>query len=100
METVEYIDPANGRKYEALVNGRDDMRVIKGPPEGLVDSLGLPEPFATTLHNILYARRIFTTADIARDSRSLMGALQEALLLDVQRLTEAYFHYEKEVSNE
>lgn len=98
MQTVEYTDPITGRKYEALE--MDDQRIIKGPPEGLVDSLALPEPFATTLHNILYARRIFTTADIARDPRSLTGALQEALNLDIQRLTEAFFNFEKEDHHE
>lgn len=97
METIEHTD-AKGRKYEAMQDG--EMMIIKGPPEGLVDTLDLPEPFATTLHNILYHRHLFTSADIARNPKELMGALQEALTLDVQRLMEAYFNYEKEVSHE
>lgn len=94
METVEYRDPENGRLYEAL---RDGDEVIKiGPPEGLVDSLKLPEPFATNLHNALYTRHLFKYKDVSRNNKVLHGALQEALTLDAQRLTEAFFKYETE----
>lgn len=96
METIMHTD-LKGRNYEAIQDG--ELLIIKGPPEGLVDSLNLPEPFATTLHNILYARRIFNSHDIAKDPRNLLGALQEALMLDVQKLTEAYFKFEQEVSH-
>lgn len=94
MEIAEHID-LKGRKYRAMRSGEE--MIIVGPPEGLVDSLGLPEPFATTLHNILYARGIFNTTDIGKNPKNLTGALQEALTLDIQKLTEAYFNYEKEV---
>jgi len=93
MEKIEYTDPLTQRKYEALKNGGDTM--IIGPPEGLVDELGLPEPFATNLHNILYRRRIFTYAQASRNN-VLQGALQEALTIDAQRLTEAFRIYETE----
>lgn len=96
IQTIEFVDPVNGRHYEALQDGQ--MRIIKGPPEGLVDALELPEPFATRLHNILYTRRLFTSADVARNPMTLLGALQEALMLDVQKLTEAFINYEKEVT--
>lgn len=94
MERVEYRDPVNGRLYEAMQDG--DARMIIGPPEGLVDSLGLPEPFATDLHNVLYRRGLFTYKGVSNNHKALFGALQEALNLDVQRLTEAFFNYEKE----
>jgi hypothetical protein len=94
MEIVEHID-LKGRKYKAVQSG--DAMIIQGPPEGLVDTLGLPEPFATRFHNILYARGILNSSDIGKNPRNLTGALQEALNLDIQRLTEAYFNYEKEV---
>lgn len=97
IERVEYTDH-KGRKYEVLKQG--DMDIVVGPPEGLVDRLNLPEPLATNLHNVLFRRRIFNTGDIAKDPRSLAGALQEAINLDVQRLTEAFFNYEKEASHE
>ena len=97
MQYGEHV--VGGRKYRALEDGAGNAILI-GPPEGLVDDLNLPEPFATNLHNILYARKLFTAADLARNPRELQGALQEAMLLDVQRLTEAYFKYSQEVQDE
>lgn len=94
MDRVEYQDPVNRRLYEALQDG--DARIIVGPPEGLVDSLNLPEPFATDLHNVLYHRKLFTYKSVMNNHKVLFGALQEALNLDVQRLTEAFFNFEKE----
>jgi hypothetical protein len=99
MERREWIDPVNHRKYQVLGDG-DGNHIIVGPPEGLVETLGLTEPFATTLHNILYDRGMFNFTIVARNSKNLVGALQEALNLDVQRLTEAFFNYEKEVVHE
>lgn len=93
MENVEHTDE-RGRKYQALQDG--DGLIILGPPEGLVDSLRLPEPFATTLHNILFRRQLFNAAAVSKNPNHLIGALQEALSLDVQKLTEAYVNYEKE----
>lgn len=94
MDRVEFRDPENGRLYEALQDG--DARIIVGPPEGLVDSLNLSEPFATNLHNVLYHRKLFTYKSVTGNHKNLVGALQEALNLDVQRLTEAFFNFEKE----
>lgn len=93
MELTEYTDPATGRRYEAMRDGDEIMKL--GPPDDVIDSLDLPEPFATNLHNILHRRHIFTFADATRGN-VLVGALQEALNMDVQRLTEAFKNYEKE----
>jgi hypothetical protein len=92
METTTYTDE-KGRHYLAFSNGEGAI-IIKGPPEGLVDDLKLPEPFATTLHNILFARKIYTYSDASKAGNGLMGALQEALLLDAQKLLEVFFRYE------
>lgn len=97
MEYVEQV--IGGRKYRALADGAGNA-IIVGPPEGLVDDMKLPEPFATSLHNKLYERGLFTYRDVAKDPRQIQGALQEAMLLDVQRLTEAYFKYSQEVHDE
>lgn len=94
METVEYKDIQTGRLYQALKDG--DQHIIVGPPEGLVDGLGLPEPFATNLHNALYRRGLFTYKSVTTGHKNLIGALQEALNLDAQILTEAFYNYEKE----
>lgn len=93
IEHIEHRDPETGRLYEALKDG--EVLILVGPPEGLVDSLNLPEPFATNLHNVLYHRRIFSYRD-ASNHRNLLGALQEALNLDAQRLAEAFSKFEKE----
>ncbi len=86
------ITNANGRKQQAHVDG--EMIIPIGPPLDLVDSLNLPEPFATNLHNALHARGLFNYAAVARNGAALSGALQEVLLIDVQVLTEAFFRYE------
>lgn len=82
----------NGRKYRALSDGHGQM-ILEGPPEGLVESLGLVEPFATRLHNILYERGLIRYEDVVKRPREMQGALQEALQLDAQKLSEAYFRF-------
>lgn len=94
MEQIEYIDPINQRKYRALQDGDQLMKI--GPPEGLVDEMDLPEPFATRLHNALYRRHVYTFAEASKGT-VLFGALQEALNVDVQRLSEVFASFEKEV---
>jgi len=92
MEQVTHIDEL-GRKYRAFSNGEGSIIII-GPPESLFEYLPLPEPFATRLHNVLYERGIFDYKTASR-GQALVGALQEALLVDVQKLLEAYFRNEQ-----
>lgn len=94
MEQITHIDE-KGRKYEAW-KGADNLLLIIGPHEGLVDMLGLPEPFATNLHNILHARKLYNYRSVSANPRMLQSALQEALLIDTQKLHEQYFRYEQE----
>lgn len=94
MERIIHTDE-KGRKYDAW-KGDDGQFVIIGPGEDLVDSIGLPEPFATRLHNVLHSRGLLNSRDVRKRSKELFGALQEALSIDVQRLNEAYFQYEQE----
>lgn len=93
MQRITHTDPMTSRKYEALQDGDQIIKI--GPPEGLVDELNLPEPFATDLHNALHRRRIFTFKEASRNG-ALQGALQEALNLSAQRLTDTFANYEKE----
>lgn len=95
MEIVEQV--IGGRKYRAISDGNGGA-IVQGPPEGLVDLY--PEPFATALHNVLYARGLFTHRDVVQRPRELIGALQEAMTLDAQKLQELYFQYSQEVHNE
>lgn len=93
MEKIEHVDEL-GRKYQAFSNGEGQVIII-GPPSGLVDELGLPEPFATNLHNILYARGIYNYAAANKAQKEMIGALQEALQLDSQKLMEMFFRFEQ-----
>lgn len=93
MEEIEYIDE-KGRKYRALKNG--EAIIIKGPPDELIDMLGIPEPTGTILHNALYNRRILTYEDAVKKPNDILGAIQEAMMLDTQRLMEAFFKIEKQ----
>ena len=97
MEIVEHID-LDGRKYKAYSDGGDV--VIIGPPEGLVDEffdeLDVMEAFATRLHNILYQRGLLNYEEVVKSRGGLLGALQEALAIDVQKLNEVFYKYEKE----
>jgi hypothetical protein len=98
VETIEHTDE-KGRKYKAYREG--EMIVIVGPPEGLVDELGLLEPFATRLHNVLFRRGLWNYQEVRKQRNALLGAYQEALRLDVQKLTEGFFKYEhQEVQHE
>lgn len=94
MERIIHTDE-KGRRYDAW-KGSGDQVVLIGPPEEIVDAIGLPEPFATRLHNILHDRGLLNSREVSRRSKELFSALQEALSVDVQRLNEAYFQYEQE----
>ena len=98
MNREVFVDGMTGRKSVVLVDrsGVEEMHIILGPPEGLVESLGLPEPFATRLHNVLCDRGLLTYKDVATNQKVLLGALQECFNIDVQKLAEAYFKFEKE----
>lgn len=80
-----------GRISECLIDEESGMKVIIGPPAGLVDRW--PEPFATRLHNILYARGILTYEDVTKNPKELQGALQEALEIDAQTLSQLYYEF-------
>lgn len=94
METGEVTE--NGRKYLAHISPDEQAGayIVIGPPN-VVDELGLPEPFATRLHNILYERGIMTAKEATRPN-VVQGALQEAYQVDAQKLVEAYFNFENE----
>ena len=83
------ITDVKGRHYEAWI-GENGMSITIGPPEGLVDELALPEPFATRLHNILHNRGFLSISDATRRPKELQAALQEALMIDIQATQSAY----------
>lgn len=89
----------DGRKYKAYVSGEDQQNgsyIIIGPPEGLVDAFPLPKELLDRLHNSLFDRGIFTIADAYKKPKDILGALQETLMVDVQKITELYAQFCKE----
>lgn len=100
MRDVEYTDP-RGRKYRVyLPEGepveRAPMGIPIGPPD-VVETLGIAEPFATRLHNELYARGLFT-ADIARRKPTeLQAAIMSAAKVDAQTVYKAFVETEEAV---
>ena len=94
MDMNNWLDPITGRWYRVVEDG--ESRMIIGPPEELVEKLGLAEPTATNLHNALFRRGILTYADASKRNHELVGAWQEALNLDAQRLHETFYLLQKE----
>lgn len=64
-----------------------------GPPS--LDVLNLPEEIQTRLHNELFVRGIYSLRDATLGRQNLLGALQSALKIDVERLTDIYRQAEK-----
>lgn len=96
MRKVEF--EKGGRKYLTMLpEGVEnvDLGVLIGPPE-FVDYLGLPEPFATRLHNQMFARKLFTLSDLQKRSQEIQAALQSAFRVDVASIMTAYKEAEQE----
>lgn len=82
------------RFYETMEVG--DQKIIIGPHEGFVDTLGLPPELATKLHNILYRRKVYNYTQAAKHPQEVQGAIQELYMMDAQKLMEALHRFEQE----
>lgn len=93
MRTIDYMDNRGRMRRAVLPDNVPDseapLGMQIGPPD-VVDYVGLPEPIATRLHNILHKRGLYSIKDVKRDSQALFSSLQLALRVDVQALMEAY----------
>ena len=92
MRQSQYID-SKGRFHsvllpDGLLDSDASMGISLGPPS--LQSLGLPEETEIALHNQLFSRGIFTLQDAKRRRQDVMGAIQGALKLDVERILELY----------
>ena len=92
MKIVNYQDE-RGRWYRTRLpddvpDDQASLGVLVGPPD-VVDSLELPEEIKTRLHNELFYRGIWSPRE-ARDANQLLGAVQAALGVDAQLLSQAY----------
>jgi uncharacterized membrane protein len=100
MKKVEYIDP-RGRKYLVLVENNESDEMLQygikvGPPEDIVDELGLPEDKATELHNQLYNRKLWSMKEVNRNPKAIFAALQAVFRVNQQMIVNAYLKYEQE----
>ncbi len=98
MREVDYQDE-RGRKYRVgLPEGVPDSEADKGVPIGppdVVDELGLPDPFATRLHNALFQHGLWNVNIVRNKPKILFSILQQTLKVDVQLLMEAFRKLEK-----
>lgn len=98
MRQVDYEDE-RGRKYRVkLPHGVPESEAEKGVPVGppdVVDELGLPEPFATRLHNMLFKHQLWTINEVRKKPKTLFNALQVAMKTDVNGLMAAYMDLER-----
>ncbi|KKM90673.1 hypothetical protein LCGC14_1236270 [marine sediment metagenome] len=98
MREVDYQDE-RGRKYRVrLPDGVPDSDADKGVPIGppdVVDELGLPDIFATRLHNALFQHGLWNVNIVRKRPKILFSILQQTLKVDVQLLMEAFRKLEK-----
>lgn len=98
MRQVDYEDE-RGRKYRVkLPHGVPEAEAEKGVPVGppdVVDELGLPEPFATRLHNMLFKHQLWTINEVRKKPKILFNALQVAMKTDINILMAAYMDLER-----
>ena len=93
MRNVVYTD-VEGRLFRVLLpEDSPDEHVIYGitvgPPD--LSSMNLPLALEVRLNNQLLHRGLFTKEDLRKNRHHLIGAIQSALSLDVQKLEEIYF---------
>lgn len=98
MRPVDYADE-RGRKYrvrlpDGVVEADAEMGIPIGPPD-VVDELGLPEPFATRLHNMLFDYQLWNIQEVRKKRKILFHLLQRALKIDVQILMDAFRELER-----
>ena len=98
MKPVDWTDD-RGRNFRTLLpdDAPDEearMGIPVGPPD-VVDHLGLPEPLATRLHNILHEQGLWDVKTLRKNDRVLIGVWQRALRVDVNRLFQAFMESEK-----
>lgn len=92
LNTVTWEDKKGRQHLRAIPKGVPDSQAEIGIPIGPppLDSLGLPEEIEVRLHNQLYARKIYTSADARARIGEINSALMAALRVDVNRILAVY----------
>jgi hypothetical protein len=100
VREVDYKDE-RGRQYRVLLpDGEGEERASIGIPVGppdVVETLELPEPFATRLHNELFARGLFTAEIARRKPSELQAAILAAAKVDAQTVYKAFVETEEAI---
>lgn len=89
---VDYVDP-DGRKFKRLIPAHAPdtdaiMGIEIGPPD--LAALGLPLEIERRLNHQLFARGLFTAADVRRRPDSVIAALMAAYKADANKVMELY----------
>ncbi len=92
MRRTEYED-SDGRMWlvslpDGALDSDASMGLIVGPPS--LEPLGLPLEIEVTLHNTLFARKLFTLRDVRTRRNEIFRALQSALKVPTYRIVELY----------
>ncbi len=100
VRKIEYED-LEGKKYWSTIPVDAPLKnarygLLEGPPS--LEHLGLTDSTRVKLHNALFKRNIFTTAQAKRSRMELISAMQEALELNPLMIVEAYQIGEEKVS--
>ena len=99
MKAVDWTDH-RGRNYRSLLpdevpEAQAELGILLGPPD-IVDAVGMPEPLATRLHNLLHRRGLYNIRAARKNPQALLGALQAALKVDMNILMQAFQESERE----
>lgn len=92
MREVDYTDD-EGRWHRVLLpESAPDSAAHRGIPVGPPDlrALELPRDVEIRLHNQLFHRRLFTERDVRARGHDVLSALQSALRVSVQAITNVY----------
>lgn len=84
---------SEGRNWKVLLpenvpESEASRGIPVGPPS--LQPLSLPLDVEVRLHNELFARQLYTQADVTSRRQHVAGALMAALRVDVQRLVDLY----------
>ena len=92
LREVTYVD-REGRKWRRMLpdhvpDSEAELGIPAGPPP--LTRLALPLGYEVALHNELFARRLFTEADLRGRYSELLAAITSVLKLDAQAIAACY----------
>lgn len=103
MSRVTSFTDVDGRKWAVTLpddapDSDAPLGLLLGPPS--LETLGLPLEAEVRLHNELFARRLWTLADVTRRRMDILGALQSAFKVDIGKIVELYTKENKDAKSQ